>query len=75
MYYYFEIQISAKNAQGLLLNVLGFAPGTEKSRYIRDLRHKAFCPSEELLPNQVRPYEVHDVVCVYVLEVRKESQR
>lgn len=75
MDYYFEIQISAKNAQGLLLNVLGFAPGTGKSRYIRDLRHKAFCPSEELLPNQVRPYEVHDVVCVYVLEVRKESQR
>ena len=57
------------------MNVLGFMPGFGKSRYIRDLRHKAFCPSEEMIPNQVKPYETQDIVCVLVLEVKKESQR
>ena len=60
--------------QGILLNCLGFAPGSGKSRYIRDLRIKCFCPSEELLPH-VRPYDGGDVVCVFVLEVKKENQR
>jgi len=68
-------RISAKNIQGLLMNVLGFMSGFGKSRYIRDLRHKAFCPSDEMLPNQVKPYETHDIVCVIVLEVKKENQR
>ena len=57
-----------------MLNCLGFAPGSGKSRYVRDVRIKCFCPSEELLPH-VRPYETGEVVCVFVLEVKKESQR
>ena len=65
----------AKNNKGLLLNILGFAPENGKSRYVRDLRVKCFCPSEEMVPNQVRPYDSGDVVCVVVLEVKKESQR
>ena len=60
--------------QGLLLNCLGFAPGSGKSRYVRDLRIKCFSPSDELLPH-VRSYEGGDVVCVYVVEVKKENQR
>jgi len=58
----------------MLLTVLGFAPGCGKSRYIRDLRFKAFCPADEMLPS-IKAYEDGDVVCVIVLEVKKESQR
>ena len=67
--------MSALNSQGLLFTVLGFAPGSGKSRYIRDLRFKAFCPQDEIVPNSVKPYDVGDVVCALVLEVKKESQR
>ena len=65
-----------KNIKGLLLRILGFAPNCfGKSRHIRDLQIKCVCPSEEILPNQVRPYEKDDLVCVVVLEVKKENQR
>ena len=63
------------NSKGLLLRILGFAPENGRSRYIRDLGIKCFCPSEDVLPNQVRPYDVGDVVCVAVLEVKKENRR
>ena len=56
------------------MSILGFAPNFGKSRYIRDLKHKALCPSEEILPNHAS-YEKDDIICVYVLEVKKESQR
>ena len=56
------------------MTVLGFAPGSGKSRYIRDLRFKAFCPADEMLPS-VKPYEDGDVVCVIVLEVKADSHR
>ena len=63
------------NNKGLLLRILGFAPENGRSRYLRDLGIKCFCPSEDMLPNQVRPYDVGDVVCVAVLEVKKENRR
>ena len=63
------------NNKGLLLRILGFAPENGRSRYVRDLGIKCFCPSEDMLPNQVRPYDVGDVVCVAVLEVKKENRR
>ena len=57
------------------MNVIGFASGFGKSRYIRDLRIKAFCPATDVLPNQVKSYEGHDIVTVYVSDIQKHSQR
>ena len=85
--------VAALNTSGLLLNLCCFAginldqhllQKNEKSRYVKDLKIRCFCPADELIgasetqergKGRVKSYQIDDLVCVVILEVKKDVQR